>query len=30
LPPRLTAAEAEAHAAMVKTLKGDVLWLKQP
>lgn len=30
LPSSLTAAEAEAHAAMVRTLKGDVLWLKQP
>lgn len=29
LPTFLTQAEAEAHAAMVKTLKGDVLWLKR-
>lgn len=29
LPPRLTEAEAQAHAAMVKSLKGDVLWLKR-
>jgi DNA polymerase III subunit epsilon len=28
LPSRLTEAEAEAHAAMLKKLKGDVLWLK--
>jgi DNA polymerase-3 subunit epsilon len=30
LPSRLTVAEAEAHAALVKSLKGDVLWLKTP
>lgn len=29
LPSRLTAAEAEAHTAMIKSLKGDVLWLKR-
>jgi DNA polymerase III subunit epsilon len=28
LPSRLTEAEAAAHAEMVKTLKGDVLWRK--
>lgn len=29
LQGRLTPAEADAHAAMVKTLKGDVLWLQK-
>lgn len=29
LPTRLTDAEVQAHAAMLKSLKGDVLWLKR-
>lgn len=30
LPPRLTAAEAEAHAALIAGMKGDVLWKRAP